>query len=145
MRFEKFTNCLQQTLSDAQSLAMSKDHTSIDGIHILATLMDEASNISLLQQAGANLRELQTKLEAEFSKAAALTNPSADINLSPAAAKLLHLADSCAQIAGDQFLSTDWVLLALAETGNTKTLLNSVVLKAETLGHVINQFRGDEK
>ena len=145
MRFEKFTNRLQQTLSDAQSLAMSKDHTSIDGIHILATLMDEASNVSLLQQAGANLRELQTKLQTALSNAATLTNPSADINLSPEAAKVLHLADSFAQKAGDEFLSTDWVLLALAETGNTKTLLNSVGVKAETLGQVINQFRGDEK
>ncbi|MCO8093039.1 ATP-dependent chaperone ClpB [Acinetobacter lwoffii] len=145
MRFEKFTNRLQQTLSDAQSLAMSKDHTSIDGIHILATLMDEASNVSLLQQAGANLRELQTKLQTALSNAATLTNPSADVNLSPEAAKVLHLADSFAQKAGDEFLSTDWVLLALAETGNTKTLLNSVGVKAETLGQVINQFRGDEK
>ena len=145
MRFEKFTNRLQQTLSDAQSLAMSKDHTSIDGIHILATLMDEASNVSLLQQAGANLRELQTKLQTALSNAATLTNPSADVNLSPEAAKVLHLADSFAQKAGDEFLSTDWVLLALAETGNTKTLLNSVGVKAETLSQVINQFRGDEK
>ncbi len=124
---------------------MSKDHTSIDGIHILATLMDEASNVSLLQQAGANLRELQTKLQTALSNAATLTNPSADINLSPEAAKVLHLADSFAQKAGDEFLSTDWVLLALAETGNTKTLLNSIGVKAETLGQVINQFRGDEK
>ena len=35
--------------------------------------------------------------------------------------------------------------MALAETGNTKTLLNSIGVKAETLGQVINQFRGDEK
>ena len=59
MRFEKFTNRLQQSLSDAQSLAMGKDHTSIDGIHILAMLLEEASNLSLLQQAGANLPELK--------------------------------------------------------------------------------------
>src|SRR5690606_41260088 len=99
MRFEKFTNRLQQTLSDAQSLAMSKDHTSTDGIHILATLMDEASNVSLLHQAGANLRELQTKLHAAVSNAATLTNPSADINLSPDAAEVLHQAYSVEQTA----------------------------------------------
>ena len=145
MRFEKFTNRLQQTLSDAQSLAMSRDHASIDGIHILATLMEETSNVSLLQQAGANLRELQTKLETALSNAATLSNPSADINLSPEAAKVLHLADSYAQKAGDEFLSTDWVLLALAETGNTKNLLSSAGVKAETLRQIINQFRGDEK
>lgn len=41
MRFEKFTNRLQQALSDAQSLAMGKDHTAIAGIHILSTLLEE--------------------------------------------------------------------------------------------------------
>jgi ATP-dependent Clp protease ATP-binding subunit ClpB len=41
MRFEKFTNRLQQALSDAQSLAMGKDHTAIAGIHILITLLEE--------------------------------------------------------------------------------------------------------
>jgi ATP-dependent Clp protease ATP-binding subunit ClpB len=30
------------------------------------------------------------------------------------------LADRYAQKAGDEFLSTDWVLLGLAETGETK-------------------------
>jgi ATP-dependent Clp protease ATP-binding subunit ClpB len=63
MRFEKFTNRLQQALSDAQSLAMGKDHTSIAGIHILSTLLEEPANLSLLQQAGARLPELKQKLE----------------------------------------------------------------------------------
>lgn len=61
MRFEKFTNRLQQALSDAQSLATGKDHTSIDGIHILSVLLEEPSNLSLLQQSGARLPELKKK------------------------------------------------------------------------------------
>ncbi|WP_347453848.1 ATP-dependent chaperone ClpB [Acinetobacter thermotolerans] len=145
MRFEKFTNRLQQTLSDAQSLAMSKDHASIDGIHILATLLDENANVSMLQQAGANLRDLQSKLQQALKDAPTLSHNTGDINLSPEAAKALHLADSFAQKAGDEFLSTDWVLLALAETGTTKNILNSVGVKADALKQVINQIRGDEK
>ncbi|KGT46518.1 ATP-dependent chaperone ClpB [Acinetobacter sp. HR7] len=145
MRFEKFTNRLQQTLSDAQSLAMSKDHASIDGIHILATLLDENSNVSMLQQAGANLRDLQSKLQQALKDAPTLSHNTGDINLSPEAAKALHLADSFAQKAGDEFLSTDWVLLALAETGTTKNILNNVGVKADALKQVINQIRGNEK
>ena len=95
MRFEKFTNRLQQALSDAQSsLAMGKDHTAIEGIHLLATLLEEASNISLLQQAGAQLRDLQTKLQQALADAPTLANPTGDINLSPDAVKALNLADS---------------------------------------------------
>ncbi|MDO5542650.1 MAG: ATP-dependent chaperone ClpB [Acinetobacter sp.] len=145
MRFEKFTNRLQQALSDAQSLAMGKDHTAIEGIHLLATLLEEASNISLLQQAGANLRDLQSKLQQAIADAPTLANPTGDINLSPDAVKALNLADSFAQKAGDEFLSTDWVMLGLTEVGATKTLLNSVGVTSSSLRSVIDKIRGDEK
>ena len=145
MRFEKFTNRLQQALSDAQSLAVGKDHTAIEGIHILSTLLDETSNLSLLQQAGANLPALQSKLKQALADAPTLTNPTGDVNLSSEAVKALNLADSFAQKAGDEFLSTDWVMQALAEVGVTKTLLNRVGVQAESLRKVILKIRGDEK
>ncbi len=55
------------------------------------------------------------------------------------------MADSFAQKAGDEFLSTDWVMQALAEVGATKTLLNSVGVQADSLRQVILKIRGDEK
>ncbi|AOA58058.1 ATP-dependent chaperone ClpB [Acinetobacter larvae] len=145
MRFEKFTNRLQQTLSDAQSLAMGKDHTAISTIHLLAVLLEEAANVSLLQQAGARLPELQTKIAEALANAAMLTNPTGDINLDPDAVKALNLADSYAQKAGDEFLSTDWLLLALAEVGQSKTLLHAVGVQVAQLKNVIEKIRGDEK
>ena len=145
MRFEKFTNRLQQVLSDAQSLAMTKDNTAIEGIHILSALLQEPANISLLQQAGANLRDLQTKLQQALNDAAILSNPTGDINLHPEAVRALNLADSYAQKAGDEFLSTDWVILSLAETGVTKTLLNSVGVTADALRKAIENIRGGEQ
>lgn len=114
MRFEKFTNRLQQALSDAQSLAVGKDHTAIDGVHILATLLEEPSNLSLLQQSGARLPELKQLLEQALNDAPTLQNPTGDVNLNPEAVKVLNLADRYAQKAGDEFLSTDWVLLAFS-------------------------------
>ncbi|WP_407411953.1 ATP-dependent chaperone ClpB [Acinetobacter sp.] len=145
MRFEKFTNRLQQSLSDAQSLAMSRDHTAIDTIHLLSTLLDESSNLSLLQQAGSNLQQLKSALNQALTDAATLSTPSADINLNPEAVKALTLADSYATKAGDEFLSTDWLLLALSEVGNTKPLLQKSGLNQASLRQVIEKIRGDEK
>ncbi len=145
MRFEKFTNRLQQALSDAQSLAIGKDNTAIEGVHILSALLEEPSNISLLQQAGVNLRDLQVKLQQALDAAATMSNPTGDINLNPEAVRALNLADSYAQKAGDEFLSTDWVILALAETGNTKTLLNSVGVTTDKLRKAIENIRGGDK
>ena len=44
MRFEKFTDRLQQSLSNAQSLATGKDHTAIATIHTLPGLLDDAAH-----------------------------------------------------------------------------------------------------
>lgn len=145
MRFEKFTNRLQQALSDAQSLAMGKDHTAIAGIHILSTLLEEPSNISLLQQAGARLPELKQKLEQAIKDAPTIANPTGDVNLNPEAVKALNLADRYAQKAGDEFLSTDWVLLGLAETGETKNILSAVGVTPDSLRKVIEHIRGSDK
>lgn len=145
MRFEKFTNRLQQSLSDAQSLAMGKDHTSIDGIHILTILLEEASNLSMLQQAGANLPELQKKLQQAIADAPTLANPTGDLHLSPDAVKILNLADSYAQKAGDEFFSTDWVMLAFIEVSITKSLLISVGVSKDNLRSTIEKMRGNDK
>ena len=145
MRFEKFTNRLQQALSDAQSLAMGKDHTAIAGIHLLMTLLEEPANQSLLQQAGAVLPTLMQKLNQALNDAATISNPTGDVNLNPEAVRILNLADSYAQKAGDEFLSTDWVLLALAEQGETKKIIESSGATAQKLRAVIEKIRGTEK
>ncbi|MGR2920854.1 ATP-dependent chaperone ClpB [Acinetobacter sp. 1125_18A] len=145
MRFEKFTNRLQQALSDAQSQAMGNDNTAIEGIHILSVLLEEPSNLSLLQQSGANLPELKTKLQKALTDAPKIGTPTGDINLNPEAVRALNLADSFAQKAGDEFLSTDWVILALAETGATKTLLTIVGVTTDKLRKAIENIRGGEQ
>lgn len=145
MRFEKFTKGLTNALSAAQSLAVGRDHTAIDNIHILAALLEEPANVSLLQQAGARLPELKQKIEQALNDAPTIANPTGDVNLNPEAVKVLNLADRHAQKAGDEFLSTDWVMLAMTESGNTKTLLNSVGVNSDVLRKIIESIRGSEK
>lgn len=145
MRFEKFTDRLQQSLSDAQSLAVGKDHAAIGTYHLLASLLNEPANQSLLQQAGANLATLVEKLNQALNDAATLSQPTGDINLNPEAVRVLNLADSYAQKAGDEFLSTDWVLLALAEQGESKKVIEQSGTNAQKLRQVIEKIRGTEK
>ncbi|MFB2539540.1 MULTISPECIES: ATP-dependent chaperone ClpB [unclassified Acinetobacter] len=145
MRFEQFTQRLQQVISDAQRLAMGKDHAAISPLHILDNLLNEAANQSLLQQAGANLPQLKQGLQQAINDLPTIAQTTGEIGLDPEAVKILNLADSYAQKAGDGFLSTDWVLLALSEQGNSKKQLDAVGVKSQTLRQVIEKIRGDEK
>ncbi|WP_410209308.1 ATP-dependent chaperone ClpB [Aquirhabdus sp.] len=145
MRFEKFTDRLQQALSNAQSLAAGLDHTGIEAIHILASLLDEPANVSLLTQAGANMQTLQSRLRQAIADAPKLATPNGDINLTPQAVRILNLADSFAQKAGDDYIASEWALLALAEQGETKKIIEAAGSDAKRLRAVIEQVRGDSK
>ena len=41
MRMDRLTNQLQLALSDAQSLALGKDHSAIDPLHLLFALLEQ--------------------------------------------------------------------------------------------------------
>ena len=145
MQFDKFTNALQSALQQAQTLAVTRDHTAIEPIHLLSILLDEPSNANIFEQAGANLTTLKTQVQQSLANQAVIGTPTGEVSLSPNSVKVLNLAERHAQKAGDQFLSTDWVLVALAETGDTAKLLSKVGINEPKLRQVINFIRGGDK
>lgn len=145
MQFDKFTNALQNAVQQAQTLAVTRDHTAIEPIHLLSVLLNEPSNANVYEQAGANLSQLKTEVQQSLNNQAVIGTPTGDVNLSPNTAKILNLAERHAQKAGDQFLSTDWVLVALAETGDTAKLLAKAGVNEPKLRQVINFIRGGDK
>lgn len=145
MQFDKFTNALQNAVQQAQTLAVTRDHTAIEPIHLLSVLLNEPSNANVYEQAGANLSQLKTEVQQSLNNQAVIGTPTGDVNLSPNTVKILNLAERHAQKAGDQFLSTDWVLVALAETGDTAKLLTKAGVNEPKLRQVINFIRGGDK
>lgn len=145
MRFEKFTERLQAALSAAQSLAAGRDHTGIEPIHILAALLQEPANLSLLQQAGANVQTLKDKLDSALTAAPTLANPDGDLKLTPEAVRILNLTDSYAQKAGDDYIASEWALLALSSQGSTQKIIETAGTDSKKLRVVIERIRGDEK
>lgn len=145
MQFDKFTNALQNAVQQAQTLTVTRDHTAIEPIHLLSVLLNEPSNANVYEQAGANLSQLKTDVQQSLNNQAVIGTPTGDVNLSPNTVKILNLAERHAQKAGDQFLSTDWVLVALAETGDTAKLLTKAGVNEPKLRQVINFIRGGDK
>ncbi|NRD70322.1 ATP-dependent chaperone ClpB [Psychrobacter okhotskensis] len=144
MRFEKFTQKLQSAIQEAQSLALGRDHTGIDPVHLLAVLLQDESNLSICQQAGASIPALKNGVAKALDNQATISEPTGDVNLNPNSVKILNLADRQAQKEGDDFIATEWVILALAEQGETKKIFESAGVTAAKLKAVIEQLRGDE-
>ena len=64
MRMDKLTSRFQQALSDAQSLAVGRDHNLIEPAHLMVALLDQSggSTRPMLAQAGVNVTLLRQRL-----------------------------------------------------------------------------------
>ncbi|MCZ6644333.1 MAG: ATP-dependent chaperone ClpB [Gammaproteobacteria bacterium] len=147
MRLDKMTSRLQSALGDAQSLAIGKDHASVDPIHLIAVLIDQsdAPVLGLLVRAGARGDGLRSHVSEELEKLATLKRPTGEVNLSPDLSKVLNLADRLSQKAGDSFLSTEFVLLTMLEDAVVGRVFSDCGVDKQSLKRVIRETRGGEK
>jgi ATP-dependent Clp protease ATP-binding subunit ClpB len=147
MRMDRLTSRLQSALADAQSLALGRDHNYVQPIHLLAALVQEKGGAArqLLQQAGTNIPALTADLVAELDQLPTVSRPTGEVSLSPEFVRVLNLADRAAQQRSDQYISTELVLLAIAdEQGPAGQLLRKHGLRKEQLAARIDQLRMGE-
>ncbi|KTT36937.1 protein disaggregation chaperone [Pseudomonas oryzihabitans] len=147
MRIDRFTSKLQLALADGQSLAVGHDHPAIEPLHLFSALLDQqgGSIPPLLRQVGFDLASLRKTLAEELDKLPKIQNPTGDVNLSQDLARLLNQADRLAQQKGDQFISSELVLLAaMDENTRLGKLLLGQGVSRKALENAINNLRGGE-
>ncbi|WP_397457931.1 ATP-dependent chaperone ClpB [Pseudomonas asplenii] len=145
MRIDRLTSKLQLALSDAQSLAVGLDHPAIEPAHLLQALLEQqgGSIKPLLMQVGFEVNSLRKELSKELDKLPKIQNPTGDVNMSQDMARLLNQADRLAQQKGDQFISSELVLLAaMDENSKLGKLLLSQGVSKKALENAINNLRG---
>ncbi|MAT50034.1 MAG: ATP-dependent chaperone ClpB [Porticoccaceae bacterium] len=145
MRIDRFTNQLQSALADAQSLAVGQDHTAIEPAHLLSSLLTQQGGAvrPMLAQAGFNLASIERALGEKLESLPRLQSPTGEVNLSQNLARVLNLADKRAQQQGDQFISSEAVLLACFDDSEASGLLKPYG-DVKKLEEVIKNVRGGE-
>lgn len=147
MRIDRLTSKLQLALSDSQSLAVGLDHPAIEPAHLIQALLEQqgGSIKPLLMQVGFDVNSLRKELSKELDQLPKIQNPTGDVNMSQDLARLLNQADRLAQQKGDQFISSELVLLAAMDDNSKlgKLLLGQGVSK-KALENAINNLRGGE-
>ncbi|GFM83797.1 chaperone protein ClpB [Pseudomonas cichorii] len=145
MRIDRLTSKLQLALSDSQSLAVGMDHPAIEPAHLMQALLEQqgGSIKPLLLQVGFDINSLRKELSKELDHLPKIQNPTGDVNMSQDLARLLNQADRLAQQKGDQFISSELVLLAAMDENSKlgKLLLGQGVSK-KALENAINNLRG---
>lgn len=147
MRIDRFTNQLQAALSDAQSLAVGKDHNVIDPLHILAALLDQRGGAitPLLAQAGANTQALRQQVQQALAKLPTVQGAGGDVHMSNDMGRVLNIADKISQQNQDAYISSEVVVLALLEVNSAvKKLLSDAGVNRQALDAAIANVRGGE-
>src|SRR5512133_1154473 len=152
MRLDKLTTKLQEALADAQSQAVGNDNQYIDPAHLLIALLnqDDGSSRSLLQRAGVNIGGLTNGLKTALQRLPKVSGTGGEVQIGRELLSLLNLADKEAQKHGDQFISSEMVLLALTEdkseagrlareNGLTRNALEAAVTAVRGGGNVNSQ------
>ena len=147
MRMDKLTNPLQMALSDAQSLAVGRDHNFIEPVHLLAALLQQQGGAAkpLLARAGANLAGLEQALEKALAALPRVTGSAGDIHLSNDCGRVLNQADKLSQQRGDAYVSSELVLLAMMQAGAAAAdLLKQAGATEQALNAAIDNLRRGE-
>lgn len=146
MRMDKLTNKLQMALADAQSLAVGKDHNQIAPVHLMSALVNQkgGSIKPLLMQTGFDIKQVQLGLQTIIDDLPIVPDSDGDVNLSQELARLLNVADKISQQKGEQFISSENVLLAaMQDKGELGKLLNSFSVSKQAMENAIKNLHGD--
>jgi len=142
---DRLTVKAAEALQQAAALARSKGNPVVNDAHLFYALLQQEEGIvvPLLQKAGLNVTQLQAETEREIERFPKQSG-GADPTLSRELSRVLDRADEDAKSLGDAYVSTEHVLLALAEEKGTtaRQLLSANNVTRKDLLAALQAVRG---
>jgi ATP-dependent Clp protease ATP-binding subunit ClpA len=116
MKFDKLTIKSQEAVAEAQAHASSRGHTAIEPAHLLRALLaqPEGSTVPVLQKLGVPIEPLQQRIEEQLARIPKVSG-GAQPQLSSAISRVFDAAFATADKLKDEYVSTEHLLLAIAE------------------------------
>jgi len=148
MDIEKFTDRARGFIQSAQSLAIREDHARVTTEHLLKVLLDDPEGMAsgLIDDAGGSARNAREDLEIYLSKMPRVTGDS-QMNLDPELGRVFQSAIIMANKAGDSFVTTEYLLLAISmsERSEAARILKAADLRPQALEKAIKKKRKGRK
>ncbi|HHG3192719.1 TPA: ATP-dependent chaperone ClpB [Vibrio parahaemolyticus] len=148
MRLDRFTSKFQIAISDAQSLALGRDHQYIEPVHLMVALLDQNGSPvrPLLTMLDVDVTHLRSKLGEMLDRLPKVSGIGGDVQLSSSMGTLFNLCDKVAQKRQDSYISSEVFLLAgLEDRGPLGQLLKEVGLTEQKVSQAIEKIRGGQK
>lgn len=148
MNLQKLTLKAQEALQTAQEIAANYNNQAIEPIHLLAALVQDSAGIipPMLLKLGANMNYLKIKINEQIEMLPKSSGSNVSHYLSSGVSAALDSALKEAMALKDEYVSTEHILIALAEQkSNASQLLRDQGVNKETILKVLTEFRGDRR
>ena len=145
MRLDRLTSKLQIAISDAQSLALGRDHQFIEPIHLMYSLLnqDGSSVRSLLTHIGININDLHSKLSQALERLAKVEGVGGDVQFSSNMVSMINLCDKYSQKRKDKYISSEiFVLAATEDKGSLGDIFRLTGITRQNVEASIEAVRG---
>ncbi|MDW8352846.1 MAG: Clp protease N-terminal domain-containing protein, partial [Anaerolineae bacterium] len=155
MNLNRYTEKAQEALLGAQSLAQEHGQQNIEPEHLLLALLQQDGGIvpPIIQAAGANPTRIADLVEREIRNKPKVGGAVGEVRLSREVSLLADRAEAEAKQMRDDFVSTEHLLLALADpttvrTGRTPAatqILNANGVTRDSILRALVQVRGSQR
>ena len=143
MRFDKFTTLAQEAVSAAQNLAAGATNPEITPLHLLSALVSEKGSnaTTILQKAGVDAARVASLTEAELRRLPKVQGATAG-NASRELVEVLNAAERDAQKMKDAYVSTEHLLIALADVkSGAKEVLSTLGVDRKRVQGAVDAIR----
>ena len=119
MNIDQYSDRAKQAVQSAQSLALARRHQQFAPEHLLKILLEEKDGLSraLIQSAGGRPDAVDQAVDALLTRRPRVEGGSGQIYLAPESASVFAAAEAGAKAAGDAFVTTERLLIAIAKEG----------------------------
>ena len=144
MRLDKLTSKFQLALSDAQSIALGRDHQYIEATHVLLAMLNQDGGAirGILSDLEININLMRSQLSAMLDRMPKVSGIGGEIQLSNQLGITFNLCDKYAQKAKDKFISSEIFLVAVCEDkGELGQVLNKLGLTKSKVESSLKKIR----
>jgi len=147
MDINRFTLKSQEALQGAVALAGDRGHAEVAGLHLLHALLgqSEGAVYPALQRLGVTPADLLRRTEEALGRMPAAHGATAQPSLSRDLARVLDDAQERAGALGDDYASTEHLLLALVEDRHAGAVLREAGVEGDALLAALREVRGNQR
>lgn len=147
MNLNRYTNKAQQALMSAQSLATEYNHNHIEPIHVLHALLTQEDGVvpQIIAKIGVQPSLLLNETETILNSLPQVMGSNVQIGLSRQTVDVLNVAEQRANHMKDEYISTEHILMALADGPTDSKILTSQGIDEDAILQALAAIRGGQR